>query len=546
MTCNVATLNFGGINESPMEFIDTSNSSSRIYFNAATSKYNDLKNTPWGNVRTVLNEYFDNNQILENMLEAVNVWFATCIDDELLNNLSDNADVFDFGECSMNNVFQYILTKDKGIGGFEQCNSTRASNVPLKYKDFINGVRKLDVEKFKQALSEVYIDITGPTRVTRSNSDTFDGPPRSASFKCPTIKFEKENPFSCYFLKGRKEGDNNTTKNYYKEDHVAKIQELYSNGMDMCFEHTGRIILALFDIISFKIANSYNLPIEFDDCDRIIQSKSDILGKYLQTFMPDLLFLTEYKLGSFVLDSNCDEVFEDSELSNYSMICGEVTDGLCNAIIFRNSFGYFTKSDYSASNDDKEYKEVPLVISNNSCFNPITLVCYHAGGRGVLEKVSDFSETNLYRFVDSLESQVIVGGDFNCSLADNSGEIDPKITLFPSEQELNTTIKYSTYKERTPLQAQFDKTGKRDSKVKDGFIFKNIFNTRNGKVSMFNNTDSNVGLAVVPEKPNDSVLLPNINHPFDHFVVSCSIDTPSCIYGGIWGLLKCVNPFNYM
>ena len=348
----ISTLNFGGINDSPTEFYDSSNRSTKEYFDTVNTEYNRLMNSPWGTLRSILNTYFDDREYVEQCLEDVNTWFLTCINNDLLMKLNCPSELFDIGSCSVSDIFKHILTKDKGIGGFEQCNSTRASNVPLKYKDFINGVRKLDVEKFKQALSEVYIDITGPTRVTRSNSDTFDGPPRSASFKCPTIKFEKENPFSCYFLKGRKEGDNNTTKNYYKEDHVAKIQELYSNGMDMCFEHTGRIILALFDIISFKIANSYNLPIEFDDCDRIIQSKSDILGKYLQTFMPDLLFLTEYKLGSFVLDSNCDEVFEDSELSNYSMICGEVTDGLCNAIIFRNSFGYFTKSDYSASNDD--------------------------------------------------------------------------------------------------------------------------------------------------------------------------------------------------
>ena len=57
------------------------------------------------------------------------------------------------------------------------------------------------------------------------------------------------------------------------------------------------------------------------------------------------------------------------------MICGPVTDGLCNAIIYQNSFGIFEEMEYDIHNDT-EYKEIPLVLHNNSRYTPVTLICF--------------------------------------------------------------------------------------------------------------------------------------------------------------------------
>ena len=61
----ISTLNFGGINDSPTEFYDASNKSTKEYFDAVNVEYNRLMNTPWGTLRSVLNIYFDDNETLK-------------------------------------------------------------------------------------------------------------------------------------------------------------------------------------------------------------------------------------------------------------------------------------------------------------------------------------------------------------------------------------------------------------------------------------------------------------------------------------------------
>ena len=121
----ISTLNFGGINDSPTEFYDASNKSTKEYFDAVNVEYNRLMNSPWGTLRSVLNLYFDDKEYVEQCLEDVNTWFLTCISNELIIKLNCPSEIFDIGSCSVSDIFKNILIKDKGIGGFEQINSNR-------------------------------------------------------------------------------------------------------------------------------------------------------------------------------------------------------------------------------------------------------------------------------------------------------------------------------------------------------------------------------------------------------------------------------------
>ena len=212
-------------------------------------------------------------------------------------------EIFDIGSCSVSDIFKNILIKDKGIGGFEQINSNRASNVSEKFKNFMNDDRTLDITKFKKALKEVYCYVP-PKRVTRSQSDLADN---IGVFKTPNVDFEKKH-YADYFMKGRAEGADKTTKNYYKDNHEDDIME--SNSANL-FSIVGKTILSLFDILSFQMANVLPLPIEFDDREQIIDNKLQCLRDYISSYEPDILFLTEYTPGIFGLERDCGEATDE-------------------------------------------------------------------------------------------------------------------------------------------------------------------------------------------------------------------------------------------
>ena len=45
---------------------------------------------------------------------------------------------------------------------------------------------------------------------------------------------------------------------------------------------------------------------------------------------------------------------------------------------------------------------------------------------------------------------------------------------------------------------------------------------------------------------SDDILLPNCNHPFDHFLVSCTIDEPNWLARGFWKALECFIPSTWL
>ena len=523
----ISTLNYGGINDSPMEFINTSDPLVAAYFEAVSEGFQNIK-TEQMNLGEFLHLFFGANEDVETVLANAALFIDTYMSFEIRQQLLTYTSVGNTTTPSLLNTsistfYNTILSKDKGIGGFEQTNSGRLTNVPVNYKRYMTDGRTLDIDSFRETLLSTYFSDVGSAEVL------------AASFKNP-MKADK--CFSDYFMKGRKEGAGGGTKNHYNSTGTQFKYDSNSNSTTVFplvnyFADVGKLVLCIFDMLSFNMASTLPIPVAFDSTQAIIDSKNEKIYSYLEEYCPDILFLTEYKPGGLEFDKSSSEVFADNRADGYCMIAGDVSDGLCNAIIFKNSLGYFEQGAYDGAQftldgNDNEFKEPVLFISNSSHSEPIHLICYHAGGKGILENSEYFASTNLARFVDTLEGQVIVGGDFNCDISDSPGVLGENITLLPDAGSIN----YTTYKERSPLQAQFDKTGKRDSKVKDGFVLKNVNLPSYEREEDYTNPvmcfghDEQDGFEVnfVPDVPDDSVLLPNVNHPFDHFLVSYNVE----------------------
>lgn len=144
------------------------------------------------------NDFEDN---INHLLNETNRFIVKYMSYELLSNLcgteinEENISSFNFSNCPISNVFKYILTKDKGIGGFEQINSNRSSNIVKHYKKMINSRRIISLSKFIDSLIITYFD-------------------KNCEYINPL--YEKDSPcFNNYFMKGRKESPNNSTKNHY-------------------------------------------------------------------------------------------------------------------------------------------------------------------------------------------------------------------------------------------------------------------------------------------------------------------------------------------
>lgn len=469
---NVSHANFGGKNDSPFEFFNSSDAESALFFEKTSLKYNSFNSDERG-VGNILNMYLDFD--LTNMIRNTNHWFIQNMNIEFLSQMSgveytpDTLEDFDFSKCSLSNVFKFILTKDKGVGGFEQINSSRESNTIKHYKSLIDTSRNLEKKKFVENILKTYNLTNG----------TFINP----------LEGKENSKFSDYFMKGRKEGPNKTTKNYYNENII------YTRNNTVHFKSVGSMILCLYDIITFEMASNETIPPSFDDNTCLIEKKTRLIEEYLNTNNIDIMFLTEYMYyNSF------------SNISDYQVILGESLDGLSNAIIYKKTLGELSIYEYPIP-ISKEFKEPPLVLENEN----MVLVCFHAGGKGILENVSKFTDTELYKYISDINSskRVIVGGDFNC-------DIYNECDIFGVSNNPNIAI--TTFKQRTSVQPQFDKTNKKDKSKKDDFVIRG-YNIIDCHVSMLDGNH----LKEVPANCDDSFLLPNNNHPFDHFIVNYTL-----------------------
>lgn len=428
------------------------------------------------------NENDNNNDFEDNikyLLDETNRFMVEYMNHELLSKLcgteinEENISSFNFSNCPISNVFKYILTKDKGIGGFEQINSKRSSNIVKHYKTMINSSRRISLSKFVDSLMATYFH-------------------KNCEYINPL--YGKDNAsFNDYFMKGRKEGPNKSIKNYYNTEINNSITLKYNNDEINLFGNVGKIILALYDIITFEMVCDVEIPICFDNKTEITSRKVGIIKEYIETNDCDMMFITEY------LDYNS---FDDSDFDNeYTVYIGKELDGLTNTIIIRKSLGEFSVIQYP-ENINNEFKEPPLVIGNGI----ITLICYHAGGKGILQNVNNFTETQLYNYINDFDTKVICGGDFNTNIYSNTSIFDVKE---------HPNIKISSYKMRTSLQAQFDKTYKKDKSKKDDFVVKDC-SVLGASVIMIDEEN----YQKVTEDIDESYIIPNNFHPFDHYIVN--------------------------
>jgi hypothetical protein len=474
---NVSLVNFGAKNDSPFEFYNSSDTESKLFFDRTSHKY-DSFNIDERRIGDILKLYLDYNE-LNNMLTSANNWFIQNMNIEFISTISgidytkDTLSTFNLATCKLCNVFKYILTKDKGVGGFEQTNSSRPSNTIKHYKTLMNASRFLEHSMFAMNINKTYNQINGKF------VSPIDG---------------KETPkYSDYFMKGRKEGPNKTKKNYYNDSII------YTPNNNRNFKCMGSLILCLYDTITYEMASTEQIPISFDDKTEITKGKSSLIRTYIENNNIDIMFITEYlNYNSF------------TNLDDYNVILSDSLDGLTNAIVYKKTLGELSVVTYPSdidSDSQNEFKEPPLVLENNN----MILVCFHAGGKGILENVNKFTDTELYKFISGLDKKVILGGDFNCNIYDNC-------EIFGIND--NSNIAITSFKQRTSVQPQFDKTNKKDKSKKDDFVIQG-YNIVDCYVTMLDNGD---GLTVTSECDN-SYLLPNNNHPFDHFIVNYTLTT---------------------
>ena len=519
----ISLINFGGKNDSPFEFYNTGDSQSACFFKKTNEVYSSFPND-----ETTINQKFLLFNLLgdeyTSLMNKVDIWFRQNINIELLNKLSDKeyssntVNNFNLGDCKMSNVFKYILTKDKGVGGFEQINSNRVSNVVKHYKKLMDTSRKIDKSKFIESLKNTYFQ-----------DDGFINPIKG--------KVITAGMHSDYFMKGRKEGIDNKKHNYYLDNIV------YTRNNNKNFESVGKIILCLYDIITFEMASGEVIPESFDNNAEITSKKCHLIEAYIKRKKLDAMFITEYLPGSLETDSSLNSTLN----SDYNISVGEELDGLANAIIYKKSLGDFSTVTYPI---DSEFKEYPLVIRNNL----FSMICFHAGGKGILENVTKFTDTNLYKYIESC-GKVIMGGDFNCNIYNNC-------EIFGVSE--NDNIEITSFKQRTSVQPQFDKSNRRDKSKKDDFVVKDcnivgcnvtmiIGDHINPDVDVDVEVDDDVDVdvevdvevdedededddvdededdihkeheVIIYKNCDDSYLIPNNSHPFDHYFVNYSI-----------------------
>jgi hypothetical protein len=497
---NLSLINFGGKNDSPFEFYNTGDDQSARFFKKTNDVYSSFPNA-----ETTINQKFLLFGLLGveygYLINEVNIWFKQNIKTELLNKLSDKeyssntVNDFNLGDCKMSNVFKYILTKDKGVGGFEQCNSNRKSNVVKHYKKMMDASRKIDKSKFIDSLKYTYFQ-----------DDGFTSPMKGKDI----VKH------SDYFMKGRKEGVDNKKYNYYLDNIVS------TRNNDKNFESVGRIILCLYDIITFEMASGEVIPESFDNNSEITSKKCHLIETQIKRKNLDAMFITEYLPGSLETDSSLNSTLN----SDYNISVGEELDGLANAIIYKKSLGDFSTVTYP---HDSEFKEYPLVIRSNL----FSMICYHAGGKGILENVTKFTDTHLFKYIESC-GKVIMGGDFNCNIYNNC-------EIFGVSE--NDNIEITSFKQRTSVQPQFDKSNRRDKSKKDDFVVKDC-DIVGCNVTMIigergeddggeddggddgcedDGCDDDEHEVSIYKDCDDSYLIPNNSHPFDHYFVNYSI-----------------------
>lgn len=508
-----ATLNFGGINASKLEYVDFSTTQSKTFFEKIQSEFDCFSGEKGDiTIKKFIQEKLSEYDVayINFLLECATKFMVENMNSEFLLELypeerilENSATIgFDVGSVSLNTFFTNVLKRDKGIGGFEQICQSRQTNLgnidQFIEKSQSDGEYEFNKEKYINSIKLFYIDGKG----------------------VPYNNLSKIKSFRDIFMKGRKEGEGGSQKNYYKyyEEGSSKNGDVLNDERLTLFHGLANLVMMLYDLISYDIITNSGLSVpknivEKPSIDEVTKIKTDFVVKFLFKQKVDVIFITECIPGIF--EDHIPSFFEKGYIVEY----GEELNGLCNSIIYRG-FGIVFQQwpiNVDTYKNKHEFKEPILHLYDSD--TDINLVCYHANGKGVNVK-DKLSNTSFYKWFNSLSGTVILGGDLNMDFKKNGQELSEIFDVgAPSSKG------FSCYKQRSPLQAQYDKAGVYDKKYCDYIITNGLGFKRIGATVVKSDINGNTTRVDNPnEKFSDNELvIPNSEFPFEHYIVIDSI-----------------------
>ena len=509
MSLNTATINFGGINASKLEFVDFSTDESKEFFQrlqehfeSFTGEYGDIT------LRRFIIDTMGKDQLsyVNYLLDCATKFIVENMTPEFVRSIHLGDEPFDLGDTPMNTLFINVLKRDKGIGGFEQMCQSRPTNIgnlnQFLVRDPEAGTYTFDKEKYLEVFKKYYIDETG-------------------------IEYAKITNLKSYrdvFLKGRKEGPGKSQMNYYHFVEKGSLEngDSPTDARSTLFQSLANLIMMTYDLISLELILGSdgvvptNIPEKMSP-NELGVLKTGFIFNFLRKQQTDILFVTECIHGGFFA--------QKAALRNmgYTIEYGEESGGLCNAIIYKplkfETPLVYTRVTDAVYPETREFKEPPLHLRNQD--GTLNLICYHANGKGVTVDKA-LGETSFFNWISGMTGKVIVGGDLNMDYKKCGAEFTGLLDIGTISDGA-----FSCYKQRSPLQAQYDKAGVFDTKFCDYIISRGYNRT---EVQVLRATSQ--GNALQLNAPNnftrDDLVIPNNSFPFEHYIVMDILEPEIC------------------
>lgn len=526
---SAASINFGGINGSKLEFVDFSTPESKQFFETLQKDWESLggcsqkfrewivqhlfvNSIPFGDASQIkIPERF--NQMIRDASEFMERNLEPEFLKELFPGVVSGASIvagychtdatFDLNDVGMGTFMNLVLKKDKGIGGLEQIFQNRPTNIG-NLNQFLDkgddGVYRLRLIPYLDQVKDFYLTGSG----------------------LPEDGFKRIKAYKDVFLKGRKEGPDGSTRNYYYE-----VDDPMNDKNMAQFQSLANLVMMIYDVISVSLINQQggvvpsNIP-EKPSASVVATQKTNFIAHLILKNGYDVVFLTECVPEVFSGDDN--DVFEGSghllEREGYHIHYGPETGGLCNAIIYQNIPEFANLEEVAVEEDvytrQDEFKEIPLHLRNQT--GDLHLIAYHANGKGV-DQDRNLNETSFVSWFNSLEGQAIMGCDLNM-------DFKKKGDILSEHFEMGSPHKKgsSCYKQRTPIQAQYDKAGVFDTKYCDYIITKGferegvrvVRATHQGEIDLRAEHFHHV-------QNKQELVIPNNSFPFEHYIVTDTV-----------------------